>query len=101
MAVYIPAVHCVGTRVVDEIETKEGGTACAGIELCLFHEGCEVEHMLCSVEGKPRTRVRTERSDSVHSTAGCLFDQILDVIAALPGVVLISKMGPLKHTALH
>jgi hypothetical protein len=64
-----------------------------------FKEG-ELEHMFWSVDGKPRTRVRTERSDPAHATAACLFNRIPDVIAAPPGIVLISQMGPLKHTAL-
>lgn len=95
----IPAGDCVGTRIVGEIETKEGVTAKAEIEIRLFKEG-ETEHMFWSVDGKPVTRVRTEREDSVHATSGCLLNRIPDVIAAPPGIVLISQMGPLKHTAL-
>jgi len=95
----IPAGDCVGTRIVGEIETKEGVTAKAEIELRLFKEG-EIEHMFWSVDGKPVTRVRTEREDSVHATAGGLFNRIPDVIAAPPGIVLVSQLGPAKHTAL-
>ncbi len=95
----IPAGDCVGTRIVAEIETKEGPTAKAVIELRLFHDG-EIEHMFWSVDGEPATRVRTERDDSAHATAACLFNRIPDVIAAPPGIVLLSQMGPMKHTAL-
>jgi 2,4-diaminopentanoate dehydrogenase len=95
----IPAGHCAGTRIIGEIETKEGVTARTEIELRAFKEG-ELEHMFWSVDGKPRTRVRTERSDPAHATAACLFNRIPDVIAAPPGIVLISQMGPLKNTAL-
>ena len=56
--------------------------------------------MFWSVDGLPHTRVRTEREDSAHATAACLFNRIPDVIAAPPGIVLISQMGPLKPTAL-
>ena len=95
----VPAGRVVGTRVIGEIETKEGVTARAEIELRLFKDG-EIEHMFWSVDGLPRTRVRTERDDSAHATASNLFNRILDVIAAPPGIVLVSQMGPLKHTAL-
>ena len=95
----IPAGVCVGTRIIGEIETREGVSARAEIELRLFKQG-EVEHMLWSVDGLPRTRVRTEREDSAHATAACLFNRIPDVIAAPPGIVLLSQLGPMKHSAL-
>ena len=95
----IPAGACIGTRIVGEINTAQGVTARAEIELRLFKEG-EVEHMFWSVDGMPRTRVRVERSDSADATAGCLFNRIPDVIAARPGIVLLSQLGPLKHTAM-
>jgi 2,4-diaminopentanoate dehydrogenase len=94
----IPAGDVVGTRIVGEIETEEATTARAEIDLRMFKEG-EVEHMFWSVDGLPRTSVRTERRDSAHATAGCLFNRILDVIAAEPGIALISDMGPLTPTA--
>jgi 4-hydroxy-tetrahydrodipicolinate reductase len=95
----VAAGLCVGTRIVGEIETKEGVTARAEIELRLFREG-EVEHMFWSVDGKPRTRVRVERDDSAHATAANLFNRIPQIIAAPPGIVLVSQLGPLHHTAL-
>ena len=95
----IPAGDCVGTRIIGEIETKEGVTAKAIIELRLFRPG-EIEHMYWSVEGKPVTRVRVERDDSAHATASNLFNRIPQVIAAPPGIVLVSQLGPLHHTAL-
>ena len=60
----------------------------------------EVEHMLWTVEGRPSLTITTERRDSAHATAGSFFNRIPDVIAAPPGIVTISEMGPLKHTAL-
>ena len=95
----IPAGDAVGTRVIGEIETKEGVTARAEIDLRLVRPG-EVEHMFWSVDGKPVTRVRVERDDSAHATAANLFNRIPQVIAAPPGIVLVSQLGPLQHTAM-
>ena len=89
----------VGTRIIAEVETKEGVSAEAHIELRCFKED-EVEHMAWVVDGMPHTRVRTERDDSGHATAACLFNRIPDVIAAPPGIQEVYKLGPLKHTAL-
>jgi 2,4-diaminopentanoate dehydrogenase len=89
----------VGTRIIAEIETQEGVTADAHIELRCFQED-EIEHMAWTVDGMPHTRVRTERDDSGHATAACLFNRIPDVIAAPSGIQEIYKLGPLKHTAL-
>ncbi len=95
---YAPGI-CVGTRILAEIETKEGVTAKAKIELRLFKPG-EVEHMFWSVDGMPHTRVRVERDDSPHATASNLFNRVPQIIAAKPGVVLCSQLGPMRHTAL-
>lgn len=95
----IASGNCAGTRAVAEVETAEGVTARAEFEFRQLREG-EVEAMFWSVDGKPVTRVRTEREDSAHATAACLFNRIPDVIAAPPGVRLISQLGPLKHSAL-
>jgi 4-hydroxy-tetrahydrodipicolinate reductase len=65
----------------------------------MFKPG-EVEHMFWEVEGKPRTRVRVERDDSAHATAGNLFNRIPDIIAAPPGIVPVYQLGPLKSTCL-
>jgi 4-hydroxy-tetrahydrodipicolinate reductase len=94
----IPAGQCVGTRIIAEVATEEGVSARAEIELRLFREG-EVEHMFWSISGKPVTRVRTEREDSGHASAACLFNRIPDVIQAPPGIVLVSQLGPLKHSS--
>ena len=95
----VPAGICVGSRYISEIETKEGVTARSEIDTRLFKPG-EVEHMFWSVQGKPVTRIRVERDDSAHATAANLFNRIPDVIAAPPGIVIVSQMGPLKHSAL-
>jgi secondary-alkyl amine dehydrogenase [NAD(P)+] len=95
----IPSGRCVGSRLIGEVDTSEGVTARSEIELRLFQDH-DIEHMFWSVDGKPRTRIRAERQDSDHATAACLFNRIPDVIAAQPGIVLVSQMGPLKHSAL-
>lgn len=90
---------CLGTRVAGSLDTHQGVTAAINIELRVFLEG-EVEHVYWSVEGSPRNELRNNRKDSAHTTAASLLNRIPDVIAAEPGIVLISQMGPLTHTAL-
>ncbi len=90
---------CVGTRFIVEAETAEGVTASAHIELRLFRAG-DVEHMMWAVDGKPSARITVERDDSVHMSAASLFNRVRDVIAAPPGIQVISTLGPLRHTAL-
>jgi 4-hydroxy-tetrahydrodipicolinate reductase len=64
----IPRGECVGTRIVATANTAEGVTARAEMELRLFWPD-EVEHMFWEVDGKPISRVRTERENSDHATA--------------------------------
>ena len=90
---------CVGTRFIVEAETAEGVTATSHIELRLFRAG-DVEHMMWAVEGKPSARITVERDDSVHMSAASLFNRVRDVMAAPPGIQVVSKLGPLRHTAL-
>ena len=90
---------CIGTRFVVEAETAEGVTASAHIELRIFRPG-DVEHMMWSVKGKPSARITVERDDSVHMSAASLFNRVRDVIAAPAGIQVVSKLGPLRHSAL-
>lgn len=99
MECVIPAGDCVGIRMAIDTSTREGVSARSEIDIRLFQEG-DVEHMFWSVAGLPTSRVRVERDQSAHATAGCLFNRIPDVIAAAPGIVLVSQLGPLKHSAL-
>jgi len=99
MECVIPAGNCVGIRIVAEIDTLEGVTARSEIEIRHFREG-DVEHMAWTVNGSPNARIRVEREDSSHMSAACLFNRIPDVIAAAPGVQPVSRLGPLKSTAL-
>lgn len=95
----LPPGTALGTRIVTRSETAEGVSADAHIELRLFREG-EIEHMRWEVDGMPHTRIRTERDDSTHYTCSSVFNRILDVIAAPPGIQELYKLGPLRHTAL-
>ena len=79
----------LGLRIVASVETAEGPTASAHIELRILAEG-EVEHMMWTVDGRPASKVRVDRADGVHSSAACMVNRIPDVIAAPPGVRLIS-----------
>lgn len=95
----IPAGDVVGTRVIVEVNTEQGVSAKTHFETRICKPD-EVEHMLWEVNGMPKSRVRTERDDSAYASASCLFNRIPDVIAAKPGIVLVSEMGPLKHRVL-
>ena len=94
----IPAGYCVGTRIVAEVETAEGVPARAEMEMRQFRPG-EYEYMEWAINGLPGTRVQARRNNTAHATAACLFNRIPDVIAAQPGIVLVSQMAPLRHTA--
>jgi 4-hydroxy-tetrahydrodipicolinate reductase len=92
---------CAGTRMVVEVETEEGVTATAHIELRLVRAD-ERPHMMWSVEGKPSSKIIFEREneDAAYGTLSCLFNRIPDVIAARPGIQDVSKLGVMKHSAL-
>jgi 2,4-diaminopentanoate dehydrogenase len=94
-----PPGTVIGSRVLAEIETKEGVTATANIELRILLPH-EVEHTFWAVDGMPHTRVRVERDDSAHATAANLFNRIPDIIAAPPGIQPVYRLGPLKTTAV-
>jgi hypothetical protein len=85
----------LGLRIVVTVETGEGPTASAHIELRLLAEG-EEEHMMWQVDGRPASQVKVYRTDGVHSSAACMVNRIPNVIAASPGVRLVSQLGPLR-----
>lgn len=95
---FFPAGVVVGVRIITETHTKEGVIGKANIELRMLKPG-ETEHMQWEVEGTPRSRVRVERDEPVITSACNLFNRIPDIIAAPPGIVLVSEMGPVKTTA--
>lgn len=96
---FFPAGVVVGVRVRTKTTTKEGVFGTANVESRMCKPG-EIEHMLWEIDGMPRTRLMVERRDSAHTTAANLFNRIPDIIAAKPGIVLVSEMGPLKPTIL-
>jgi 4-hydroxy-tetrahydrodipicolinate reductase len=85
----------VGTRVVATVETREGVSAKTSIELRLIRDG-EQEHVAWRVEGQPRSLIRVDRRGSVYSSASTMINRVRDVIAASPGIRLVSELGPLK-----
>jgi hypothetical protein len=84
-----------GTRVVATVATREGVSAKTSIHLRLIREG-ELEHVVWRVEGKPRSFIRVDRRGSVYSSASTMINRVRDVIAASPGIRLVSELGPLK-----
>jgi 4-hydroxy-tetrahydrodipicolinate reductase len=88
----------LGTRIVSTVETQEGVTATAHSELRILPKG-ETEHMFWSVKGMPDTSVRVDRSHSVHMSAAAMVNRIPDVLAAEPGIRLVSQLGPLLPKA--
>lgn len=96
----LPAGVCAGMRSVVETTTKEGVTAIAHLEArVLFREG-EVEHTMWSVEGTPSPKIIIERDNGSFLSAISLLNRIPDVIAAPPGVRLVTQLGPMTHSAL-
>jgi 2,4-diaminopentanoate dehydrogenase len=89
---------CVGVRTRIEVTTDQGVVATASIEQRMFLPG-DVEHMDWHVQGTPRNRVRVERLDSAQASAGNLFNRIPDIIAAPPGIVPVTELGPLTPSA--
>ena len=85
----------LGLRIIASVETAEGPTASAHIELRILAEG-EAEHMMWTVDGRPASKIRVDRADGVHTSAACMVNRIPDVIAAPSGVRLISQLGPLR-----
>lgn len=85
---------CLGIRIVSTVETQEGVTATAHSELRILPPG-EKEHMFWSIDGMPASSVRVDRTHSVHTSSACMVNRIPDVIAAPPGIRLVSELGPL------
>jgi 4-hydroxy-tetrahydrodipicolinate reductase len=85
----------LGLRIIASVETVEGPTAHAHIELRILADS-EIENMTWTVDGRPPSKVRVDRADGVHTSAACMVNRISDVIAARPGVRPISELGPLQ-----
>lgn len=95
----IPAGICVGTRILAEVETAEGVTADSSNELRVFKPG-EKEHMIWEVDGLPASKIRVDRRQGVWSSSSSMINRVPDVIAAEPGIRLMSELGVMHHTAL-
>jgi 4-hydroxy-tetrahydrodipicolinate reductase len=96
----IPAGRCAGMRSAITVTTAEGVNATVHSEArVLFRDG-EVEHMMWKVEGTPSASITITREDSSYMTAASAFNRIRDVIAAPPGIQLITQLGPMQHSAL-
>jgi len=85
----------LGLRILVSVDTVEGPTASAHIELRLLAEG-ESENMTWTVDGRPPSKIRIDRADGVHTSASCMVNRIPDVMATAPGIRLISQLGPLR-----
>lgn len=83
----------LGLRIIASVATVEGPTASAHIELRILAED-ESENMTWTVDGRPRSKIRIDRADGVHTSASSMVNRIPDVIAAPPGIRLISQLGP-------
>ena len=85
----------MGARAVIEIETREGVSALAEIELRLTRAG-ESEWMSWRIDGDPPAEMRLEGLDTGHATASSVVNRIPDVLAAPPGLVTVDQMPPMR-----
>jgi len=92
---YIQPGICLGTRITTTVTTKEGVNAVSINELRVLKPG-EDEHMVWEVKGRPASKIRVDRTDSMHSSAACMVNRIPDVLAAAPGIQVISQLGPIR-----
>lgn len=92
----IPAGRVLGTRTIGRVETREGVTGHVMTEGRVCEKG-EEDHTLWRIEGKPRVEMKIRRLDPDYINGACLVNRIKDVIAAPPGIVLVSQYGPIHH----
>ncbi len=89
-----------GVRLASTITTAENVVADMHVELRLTREG-EREHTEWKViDGRPPCTIRIDRRDSVHHSAAAIVNRMPDVIAAEPGIRLVSELGVMTPTAL-
>ena len=96
----VAAGRVVGTGMTGLVETREGVTGRIEFAGRMAKPG-EAETMYWSIDGSPRNIVITERLDSDYTTAACLFGRIPQVIAAPPGIVMLTELGPLMGPLWH
>ena len=85
----------VGWRYRSTIETREGVTAEGLMEMRLLGDD-EREQMIWEIDGLPSNRLVIERRDSIAASAASVLNRIPDVIAAEPGIALLSQLGPMR-----
>jgi 2,4-diaminopentanoate dehydrogenase len=95
----IPAGHVLGTRTIGHVKTREGVFGDVKTEGWICQEG-EEDYTLWRVEGKPRGEIRMKRLDPDYINGASLVNRIKDVIAAPPGIGLISQYGPMQGPEL-
>jgi 2,4-diaminopentanoate dehydrogenase len=88
----------VGTRIVAEVTSRQGLSILMHHDGRLFRPG-EREFATWSIEGKPSVKIRMERENVVHFSTGSMINRVHDIIAAPPGIRLVSQLGPLRHRA--
>lgn len=93
----VPAGVCAGTRTVIQIETEEGVSALAEIDLRLTLPS-ESEWMGWRIEGTPPVEMRLEGLDTGHATASSAVNRVPDVIAAPAGLVSCDQLAPMRFT---
>ena len=86
---------CLGTRITTTVKTREGVTATSINELRVLRPN-ETEHMVWEVLGRPATKIRVDRTDSMHSSAACMVNRVPDVLNGAPGIQVISQLGPMR-----
>lgn len=89
----------IGTRNNVEVTTVEGVIGKAHMEYRLFKPG-EAELLRWDINGLPGLSITVERKDTANLSAAALFNRIPDVLAAKPGIVEITRLGPPTSTAL-
>jgi hypothetical protein len=100
--VYCKALHrdiepgrVVGWRYRSTVDTSEGVRAEARMDMRLLRED-EREQMVWEIDGLPGNRLVIERRDSIVASAASVLNRIPDVIAAEPGIRLLSQLGPMR-----
>jgi hypothetical protein len=85
----------IGWRYRSNIETREGVTAEASMEMRLLGDD-EKEVMIWEIDGVPGNRMVIERRDSIQASAASVLNRIPDVVDAAPGIQLLSELGPMR-----
>ncbi|WP_414900203.1 hypothetical protein ACMT1E_10830 [Sphingomonas flavalba] len=88
----------IGWSYRSTVETVEGVSAHASMEMRLLDDDVP-ETMAWEIDGRPGNRLVVERRDSITASAASILNRIPDVIAASPGIHLLSQLGPMRSTA--